>query len=85
MADVHHMIDATGPGDQHRRFVPGAKIANPTKTDKLIHELRVMAYMLDDQELPAWAEVAHNAADHLLFIQRGIGAAIGRLEDINRD
>jgi hypothetical protein len=49
----------------------------------LVHDLRVMAYLLDDQELPAWAEVAHQTADHLLFIQRGIGAAIGRLEDIN--
>lgn len=84
MADVHHMIDATGPGDQHRRFVPGAKIVNPTKTDRLVHDLRVIAHMFDDQETAGWAEVAHEAADHLLFLQRAIAAAIGRLEDAGR-
>jgi hypothetical protein len=84
VADVHHMIDVTSPGDHRRYFCRGAKIDNPTKIDRIVFELRELGDKLDTYNDLWGGETVHEAADHLLFLQRAIAAAIGRLEDINR-
>lgn len=84
MADVHHMINVTSPGDHRRYFSRGAKIVNPTKIDRIVFELRELGDDLDTYNNLRGGEIVHEAADHLLFLQRAIAAAIGRLEDAGR-
>lgn len=80
---VWEMLEVTPLGGR-RKFIAGRPISDPTEIDRLVFNLRDMAFHLEEDDTPWRADLVHQAADKLAQMQRALNSALSRINEAHR-